>query len=201
MARYGFLVWLAVFLPAASVRAGMIDTEGMQPWETCAMCHGLYGDSRMAKFPKLANQPYDYLVKQLQDFRASRRSNDDGKMVSNAGLLTAETLDAVARYFSRLPPPPPSGTPNALGETLFRNGKPEARVPACGTCHGLQPPDGRPYPRLEAQHAAYVTKQLRDFRKQLRTNDHEHVMQRIARRLSDAEIAAVADYVAGLPRQ
>lgn len=193
---------LVLCFPAFAGRADMIDTDSLKPWETCALCHGLDGVSQMGKFPKLANQPYAYLLKQLEDFRASRRSNDGGMMVNNVELLTPETLRAVACYFSALPPPPPSSEgSNAVGRTLFLNGKPDAQVPACQSCHGANPPDETPYPRLEGQHASYVTKQLRDFQEQARHNDRNQIMQRIASRLTASEISAVAAFVAGLERK
>lgn len=193
---------LLLCFPALAGRADMIDTDSLKPWETCALCHGLDGVSRMGKFPKLANQPYAYLVKQLEDFRNSRRSNDGGMMVSNAELLTPETLRTVARYFSALPPPSPSPiAANVIGRALFLNGKPDAEIPACQSCHGATPPDDKAYPRLEGQHASYITKQLRDFKEQARRNDGNQVMQRIASQLTASEISAVAGFVAGLERK
>ncbi len=202
MKLVGATLGLALGFSAHAGQADMIDTDSLKPWETCALCHGLDGVSRMAKFPKLANQPYAYLVKQLKDFRGKRRVNDGGMMADNAGLLTPETLRAAARYFSEQPAPRPSGVKStALGQMLFETGKPDASIPACNSCHEANPPDDQVYPRLEGQHADYLAKQLRDFQAEARTNDPNKVMRRIARRLSDAEIAAVANFSAGLKRQ
>ena len=52
------------------------------------------------------------------------------------------------------------------------------------------------YPRLGGQHAEYVEAQLTTFRSGARTNSPQ--MMDIAGRMSDAEIKAVSDYVAGL---
>ena len=196
------LVWLLLCVLSFKAQADMIDTSGLQPWESCALCHGVDGVSRMSKFPKLANQPYGYLIKQLEDFRLNRRTNDGGMMASNAELLTSKSLHAVARYFSTLPPPQPvQNQMNALGKAIYRHGKPAANVQACEFCHGGKPPTGRAYPRLEGQHAAYIVKQLKDFRRKARSNDSEQVMQRIAGQLSETEILAIADFVAGLSRE
>jgi cytochrome c553 len=70
-------------------------------------------------------------------------------------------------------------------------------VPACAGCHS---PNGAgipaQYPRLAGQHAEYTEAQLKAFRDGVRRNNAP--MMQIAARLSDAEIRAVADYIAGL---
>ncbi len=186
-------------------RADMIDTSGLAPWELCAECHNMDGISHMAKFPKLAGQRYAYIVKQIGDFQAERRTNDDGKMVANAGLLSDADVVAVAKYFSTLPPPPPVKTEASaetidLGRRLFTKGKPEAGVDACASCHAGAGVAGVLAPRIEAQHAGYLKKELLDFRSGARANDPDARMRKVAHALSDAEIVAVAAYASTLER-
>jgi len=193
----------AMAVAATAVRADMIDTSGMAAWEHCALCHSADGVSTMAKFPKLAGQRPRYIAKQLRDFRAKRRSNDGGPMLTNAGLLSEEQVEEVATYFAALPPPPPADGdlgPRAVatGERLFNEGKPEAGVAACATCHAGGGNPGVLAPRIEAQHAAYLEKQLMDFRAGVRDNDPDGLMRSVAAGLSEAEIAAVAAYAATL---
>jgi cytochrome c553 len=70
-------------------------------------------------------------------------------------------------------------------------------VPACSGCHS---PNGAgipaQYPRLGGQHAEYTVAQLKSFHDGTRRNSVP--MAQIASRMSDAEMNAVADYVAGL---
>ena len=70
-------------------------------------------------------------------------------------------------------------------------------VPACAGCHS---PTGAgipaQYPRIGGQHADYTELQLVSFRSGQRTNSPP--MAAIAARLSDREIKALADYIAGL---
>lgn len=54
------------------------------------------------------------------------------------------------------------------------------------------------YPRLSGQHAEYIEAQLKAFRSGARANDPSASMRGVAGRLSDREIEAVADYIAGL---
>ena len=197
---------LGLCLAAMPASADMIDTSGLKAWEHCALCHGVDGNSRVAKFPKLAGQRYGYLVKQLKDFKSERRQNDGGPMLGMSDQLSLAALTAAARYYSDLPPPRPSTDPVApaslaLGKRIFHHGLPAAGVPACISCHG-DVASGRPdAPGLEAQHAAYLGKQLDDFRGGDRGNDPDGVMRGIAAKLSEAERQAVAAYLAGKPRK
>ena len=177
----------------------MIDTRGLKSWETCALCHGVDGDSHMAKFPKLAGQSIAYMTKQLRDFKNKRRSNDKGAMTSMAESKSEETLIEAARYFSVLPAPPANKLPQVIDRNarkLFEHGDPARGLPACRTCHGRE----AHIPWLQAQHAAYLEKQLLDFKWRDRRNDLDGVMRRIARLLSVEEVTALALFLSGQTR-
>lgn len=187
---------------ALPVRADMIDTSSMAPWETCALCHSLDGISRMSKFPKLAGQPAHYIEKQLRDFKAGRRENDGGQMAAIAAEVTDEIRPKVAAYFSALPAPPPvpldKTDPDAVD--VIEHGLADAAVPACMSCHGRDQASGSGAPRLEAQHEDYIAKQLRDFREGRRGNDPGGVMQRIAGALPEDLIDPIAAHLAARER-
>ncbi len=204
MARWSLLFGVLVAVWPRLVTADMIDTSGLQPWETCALCHGIDGVSRMAKFPRLAAQPEGYLAKQLRDFRSAHRQNDDNVMMDNAALLSPAQVRIVARYFSDQEAPGPIGglerTDQATGGALFNAGRPAENLPACASCHV----DGDPaanYPAITAQHPDYIAKQLRDFKEGRRQNDPDGVMQTVAAKLSAQDITAVAAYAGSLLRQ
>jgi cytochrome c553 len=84
-----------------------------------------------------------------------------------------------------------------LGEKIYRGGILERKVPACAGCHG---PTGvgipAQFPRLSGQHSEYTEAQLIGFRSGGRVNSAQ--MMAIAAPMSDREIKAVADYIAGL---
>ncbi|HZP75498.1 MAG TPA: c-type cytochrome [Pseudolabrys sp.] len=205
--RCGFVVGLiavgAMIWPA---RADMLITDGMQPWEVCAECHGLDGISATAKFPKLAGQPAAYIVKQVRDFREDRRRNDGGQMASNAADISDANLVKAAGYFSALPPPPPDASlaaetqPWRRGAALYRAGDAGAGVLACSACHDDAAPERTDTPLLKAQHAGYLAKQLRDWRSGERANDVSATMPAIAGKLSDADIEALATFLASQAR-
>src|SRR3970040_2499252 len=86
-----------------------------------------------------------------------------------------------------------------LGQAIYRGGIAAKSVAACTACHG---PNGSgipaQFPRLAGQYAEYTAAQLRAFRGGERANDPNRMMRAVAEKLSDREIAAVAEYIAGL---
>lgn len=196
----------ALFFASHQAGAGMIETESLKPWEVCALCHSLNGISRTARFPHLAGQRAAYIRKQLKDFRAGHRANDNGQMVSIVEAeLSEANIPVVAEYFAALTPPLPKASDVAdkkiaQGKSLFEAGDPDAKIPACATCHGTAIPAIAYAPHLSAQHAGYVAKQLSDFKSGARTNDKTGTMAGIAARLSAADIENVSAYVAARQR-
>jgi len=184
---------LAVMAPAVA----SVPDQTPAAVESCAYCHGYDGNVTSLRFPRLAGQPAAYLARQLRDYRDGRRQGN-GEMEPAAQDLSKRELDAVAAYFGAQPVVTSTGrTPmvSALGEQLYQRGKPG--MVACIACHV---PQSRPvpfdYPRLLGQNRDYVRRQLLAYRSGARSNDHLAVMRDIARRLSDAEIAALSDYAA-----
>ncbi len=116
--------------------------------------------------------------------------------------LTDEDMANLAAYFSSQKQV--NGTAAAgkvkLGEKIYRSGNAANGVSACIGCHGpsgLGNPAAQ-FPRISGQHAAYAEKALKDFRGKMRTNDMQEMMQGVAAKMSDEEIAAVAQHVQGL---
>jgi len=82
---------------AAKVQRGRKKAE-----ETlCTMCH-LGGFKGQNEIPRVAGQHHDYVVKQLQDFKGGRRTNDAGTMSSVSKTLTDQDIDDVAHFLSTL---------------------------------------------------------------------------------------------------
>ncbi len=63
----------------------------------CTMCH-LGGFAGQNEVPRVAGQHYDYIVKQLRDFKARRRTNDAGSMTSVASTLNDQDIENLANY-------------------------------------------------------------------------------------------------------
>ncbi len=164
----------------------------------CVACHGAAGNSTIAQNPKLASQHEAYVVKQLADFKGPQRNNP--VMTTIAKAMTDDDMKNVAAYLN-LQQQKPGAAKNKelveLGKKIYRGGIAEKNVPACAACHS---PNGAGIPaqfaRIGGQHQEYTAAQLTNFRSGARQNSPQ--MTTIAKRLSDDEIQAVADYVAGL---
>jgi cytochrome c553 len=63
----------------------------------CTMCH-LGGFKGQNEIPRVAGQQYDYIVKQMADFKAKRRTNDAGNMTSVSNTLSDADIENLAHY-------------------------------------------------------------------------------------------------------
>jgi cytochrome c553 len=187
---------------AETVKSGPDLARGQKiAAEVCAACHGADGNSTLPANPKLAAQIADYTAKQLADYKANKERKNP-IMMAMAAPLTEDDMRAVAAYFASQKARPGAARNKETvnqGQELYRGGNAATGVPACSGCHG---PTGAgipaQYPRLSGQFADYTATQLRAFRSIERANDPNQTMRAIAARMSDQEIAAVADYIAGL---
>ena len=67
----------------------------------CTMCH-LGEFIGQNEIPRVGGQHYDYIVKQLKDFKAMRRTNDAGNMTSVAKTLSDDDIENIANYAAGL---------------------------------------------------------------------------------------------------
>lgn len=170
----------------------------------CAGCHAADGNSPSPANPKLAAQHAAYLAKQLHNFKPQA----DGKppernnaiMQGFAVALSDQQIRDVSAYFATQKLKPAAAKNKELvelGQKIYRGGITDKGVPACAGCHspnGAGIPDQ--YPRLQGQYAEYTESQLVAFRSGVRANSTQ--MMTISARMSDKEIKAVSDYIAGL---
>jgi cytochrome c553 len=164
----------------------------------CVSCHGAAGASTIVQNPKLAGQHEAYVYKQLVNFKGPDRKNPI--MTTYAMMLTDDEMKNIAAYLDKQPPKPGAAKNKdtvEIGKRIYRAGIAEKNVPACASCHG---PTGAGIPaqfaRLGGQHQEYTNAQLMNFRTGVRKNSIQMTM--IAKRLSDDEMQAVSDYIAGL---
>ena len=171
----------------------------------CAGCHGMDGNSEAGMFPRLAGQYSAYIVKQIRDFQRGHRANNEimaGMAATVASVQDAKDIGAFfeTQKIAKQPIVPPDKDLVAKGEKLFKEGNPANGVYGCINCHGPKG-TGRDqsisqFPRLVAQHKEYLVKQLNDFKSGTRGNDPAGMMSDIAKKLTDAEINAVSEYLA-----
>ena len=186
--RAGVLSAIMIFLTAPA-RADF-DADAYPPYERCAVCHGLYGQSHMARFPHLGGQKPAYIAAQIQAFLDGVRTNDGGQMAAIVTELDPGDIPVAVDWFASQDPPPPSGAGSAEGAAAFAD-------LGCATCHGTDAPE---VPHLTAQHAGYLQKQMIDFREGTRSGHPAAAMHADLLSLPDAGLAAIADYLAAEAR-
>jgi cytochrome c553 len=173
--------------------------------QVCAACHAPDGNSALSPNPVLAGQHAEYTMKQLMNFKSQ-----DGKpalrpnpiMAGMVANLSEDDMRSLAAYFEMQKPRPRAARDAELvklGQSIYRGGIAAKQVAACTACHG---PSGAgvpaQFPRIAGQFSEYISAQLKAFRAGERANDPNRAMRAVAERLSDREIAALAEYISGL---
>ena len=197
VAQAGEMPAAAPAAPAAPAKPDLAKGEASFT-AVCAACHGADGNSGSPAYPKLAHQHPEYLVKQLTEFKSGARANAVMSGMA-AGLSDADMKNIAYWLASKAQKPGFAKNKDtlALGEALYRGGSADKKMAACAGCHS---PNGAgipaQYPRLAGQHGDYTAAQLTAFRDGIRLNSQQ--MAGVAAKLSDKEIKALADYIAGL---
>jgi cytochrome c553 len=177
--------------------------KGKKLHEDCSSCHGEAGNVDIPDVPDLGGQDPLYIYKQLSDYKANSRASS----IMNDAVQTLsdrDMADLAAFYAAQKPPlsarkPAPS---NDATVKLASVGDGVRLIPACDACHGDRG-TGNPafygMPALKDQKSQDLTVQLLAFRTGERRNDVYRVMRDVCKRLTDAEIVALASYYSGAP--
>jgi cytochrome c553 len=217
--RRSTLFLLACTLAGGQAGAAGNPELGQQKAAVCMACHGPDGNSPALPepaqpWPKLAGQVPEYIVKQIHDFKAGRRANE--QMSPQAQMVADADIADIAAFFAAQRVAPQEAAQKELlakGEQLFLKGKGRPQVvAACVGCHGFNGIGNREWNKLMAkppallapaiggQHANYLVRQLKAYRDGSRKNDPGKVMADIANRLDESEMLAVAEYISTLGR-
>lgn len=200
MIRFIAAISLALICASTTLAAGDPAKGEVIASQVCVACHGIDGNSPMPMNPNLAGQHPEYLAKQLMNYSSSSRVNPImAGMVAN---LSPEDMKNLGAYYGAQRPRPTAAQNKerlAQGRKLYRAGNAQTGLAACSGCH-LPNGAGIPaqFPRLAGQHAEYIVTQLKAFRAGERANDPNSMMRAVASKLSDQDMAAIAEYLAGL---
>ena len=204
MGRSTIAAALALGLLANGAFAAGDPQAGKLKAAVCSACHGADGNSISPVWPKLAGQGAPYQMRQVMAIRSEhgRANPEAATMVPMVANLSDQDLEDIAAYFATQVSTVEAADPDfaEAGRRLYRAGDPARNIPSCMSCHG---PGGRgnrlaAFPQLGGQFAEYSARQLRAYRDGTRTTDPAGMMRDIASRLSDADIDAVSEYLAGL---
>lgn len=161
----------------------------------CFVCHGAEGESSSELFPRLAGQHWEYIAKQLSNFKSGRRKSTT--MADMAAKLTPDEMAALGKYFEKMATPKePAREPElaAMGKYIYHFGNRYSGMPACAGCHGPDAMGTAALPRLAGQYPVYTEAQLKQFSSRERNNDNA-VMHAIVSKMTALEMAAVAQYL------
>ena len=193
---------VAFFSFGPALAADAVDPAKVQSIvnQVCAACHGADGNSPLAMNPSLAGQHAGYLLKQLKEFKSGARSNP--VMMAMVANLSDDDMRNLSAHYASQPARALAAKDKDLaaqGAKLYRGGNLEKGVAACAGCHSANGA-GIPvqYPRLAGQHPGYVLAQLKAFRAEERANDPNRMMRAVSSKLSDKDMAALAEYISGL---
>jgi cytochrome c553 len=179
---------------AADIEAGKAKTA------VCAACHGADGNSVNPIWPRLAGQHASYIAKQLRDFKSMKRL--DPTMQGMAATVQDADIDNIAAYFESQERATSTFDKTLIekGQDIYRGGIASISVPACMGCHSPSGSGNGPavFPSLKSQHPEYIVIQLQKFKSGARANDPGNMMRGVANRMSDAEMQAVAAYIAAM---
>ena len=191
--------WLAGALIALIAPAGFAQPIA-QKAQACYSCHGVNGTSAQPGTPSLGGQTSFFIVAQLFLMREGRRTKRATPMDPFAKGLSDDDLRAYGDLFSKQPPPPPPS--GAVDAARYAKGRALAQQHNCGSCHS---PDysGQPQvPRVANQREDYLAQALRDYKKGERSGYGSAAMPEAVRPLGDADLAALAYYLAQIrPKQ
>ena len=191
-------------IPGAMTRPAFKELDSMEARvQGCVTCHGQSGQgTNNGYFPRIAGKPAGYLYNQLVAFRdGTRRYPPMNYLVA---YLPDPYLREIAEHFSKQRPPfAPSEQSTlepaalALGKALVTQGDQSRGIPACMTCHGVGLTGMSPgVPGLVGLRSTYIAAQLTRWRVGDRHAAEPDCMKRIANRLSDTDITAVAAWLA-----
>lgn len=196
----------------------LIYNDGKGEAAACQGCHGekALGNDAMGA-PRLANVGQGYIIKQLTDFAADRRTPEGAGAAMNgfAKALNEQDRRDLAVFLDSLDyEVDPSdlkglaadgvvvGNPEA-GRIIVTEGLREKKIPPCQDCHGFNGRASR-FPAINQQKYVYLINQLHNWRDGTRANDPEvekvGIMRGIAKKFSDQNILDIAAFLSTAPR-
>ena len=193
---HGMLVAM-LFVSAAANAADVPPLE--ERLQLCASCHNPDGNSVIPENPKIAGLHVKYLARQLKDFKSGDRASPI--MSTIIPMVNEDEFKDLAKFFSeqkRVAGTSENAELVAKGKQIYEEGVMATAAPACGGCHGEDGSGNDKFPRLNGQNPPYVVQQLQNFKNGVRTNDPKAVMRAVSKRLTDEEMAAVAEYIVTL---
>jgi len=184
--------------------------------KTCMACHGKKGAKAILDYPNLAGQNAKYMVQQIKDILAEKRTGSTGESGKpraegmRGALVTAEghvrvskqEIKDVASWLSGLPATAPKALAEPISQDRLAAGKKLYKKKKCQTCHGKEGtrPTNKAYPYVAGQKSSYIRIQMTDIKEKVRKNGKSKVMFPFVKKLSEEDIGLIADYLSQVDR-
>lgn len=165
--------------------------------QNCSQCHGENARGTTdGRYPQLAGQHKEVIIKQLLDIRNGDRDNPEMLPFVQESILGGlqEIADIAAYLSSLLMEPYPEFGEISEPETAMALYQQQ-----CAGCHGDKGEGnaGKFYPLIRGQHYEYLMRQMRWIREGKRKNAYPEMVKKI-RNLDDTQVAILADYISQL---
>jgi len=201
------VLWIAAYATAYAQDDAVPRFKDVDSMEArvqgCVTCHGREGQGTgSGYFPRIAGKPAGYLYSQLVAFRDGTRKYPPMNYL--VAYLPDAYLKEIAQHFAQQRPAfapkvdMKAAAPDTIarGKTIVTAGDASKQLPACVACHGAGLTGMQPgIPGLVGLHPTYIAAQLTRWRVGDRRAAEPDCMKRIASRLSESDVAAVAIYL------
>jgi cytochrome c553 len=169
--------------------------RGEELFRNCVSCHGSDASGDIAgSVPRIAGQYRGVLIKQILDFRRSKRwdYSMEGVSTSHNAIPELKDIADVTGYVSKLEWSGRRGT----GDSQFAENGAAVFSARCASCHGAQGEGdaAKGVPRMGGQHAAYLSRQIYDTvdgRRPALARSHRRILSDLA----FEEVRGIADYL------
>lgn len=192
MTPYALLAAVLTALTASPALA--TDGKAIYAAKGCQACHGENGARPIAGTPVIAGQHAAYLLRQMNEIASGVRSSQPVKVMQPVIERTSpDDRIALADWLAAQKPAEPQAGDKAKAE----KGAELFDEKGCIGCHGA---DGtRPlspdYPFLAGQRKDYLMVQIKAIRDEIRSTRRARMMAANVRKLSDAEVEQLAEFL------
>jgi len=169
----------------------------------CMGCHNIVGYQasfpEVHKVPMIAGQSAGYIVAALNAYKNGDRKHPTMRGIADA--LSEQDIKDIANWYANL-----GGPAQAAGDKPSREPSPQVAAllqkAACASCHGANFSKGTDptYPKLAGQHADYLFVALKAYKTENNSaiGRNNPIMSGFAKQFSNAELKAIANYLASL---
>ena len=211
-------VLLALFMPKSLFAYEYDPDNGMDINETCAGCHGEYGQGgKDGEYPRLAGQPLAFTAKQLHLFRDRKRPNLAMVEYIDERQMPDDDIQDISRYLAEIQlktklPPADENAPDFDAYARLLESKRLMQIPRaegdvengkkiyskeCDSCHGKEGwgDHEKAVPMLAGQYINYLWRQVEKYRNKIRIHDEDAPDDELLLEFSDDELRDIFAYL------